>query len=168
MDFYQLFTNFYVPLCLFGERYLENKEDAADVVQDVFIKLWQQQDHFESLPQIKSFLYTSVRNASLNILKHRTAAELYSRRLLEKQQNSFFRDYVVEEETFRILIQAINKLTEQPRKVMFLALSGKDNKEIAEELSIAEGTVHSHKKLAYKKLRQELKDYFYLIIPFIS
>ena len=50
---------------------------------------------------------------------------------------------------------------------MMLALEGNDNKKIAASLNIADGTVHTLKKIAYKRLREDLKEYFYLLLPFI-
>lgn len=70
------------------------------------------------------------------------------------------------QETRRIIANAIKRLPPQASKVMMLALSGKGNKEIAEKLQISDGTVHTHKKIAYKRLREELKDYFYILLLF--
>ena len=159
-----MFNDFYVSLCIFAERYLNNKEEAADIAQDTFIKLWQRKEDFQNIYQIKSFLYTTARNSCLNMLEHKQVVENYTDQFLKKQKDSFFRDHVIEEETYRIINQAINKLSPQVSKIMKLALSGKNNKEIAIELDISEGTVHTHKKIAYKKLREELKDYFYILL----
>ena len=163
-----LFDDFYIPLCLFVERYLSDAEAADDVVQEGFIRLWQQRGEFEYLYQVKSFLYTSARNSALNELEHKKVVSSYASKLLEKKEDVFFRDQVIEEETYRILVSAIGKLPEQTRKVMLLALEGNDNKEIAACLNIADGTVHSLKKIAYKRLREELKEYFYLLLALVG
>ena len=67
------------------------------------------------------------------------------------RNESFFRDQVLEEETYRILMNAVQKLPGQTQNVMLLALEEKDNKEIVFSLS----TVHTLKKIAYKRLREE-------------
>lgn len=162
-----LFDDFYVPLCLFAERYLDNPQMAEDVVQECFIKLWQHRGEFEYHRQVKSFLYTSARNSALNEIEHQKVVHTYAGKIVDKSDESFFRDHVIEEETYRMLVNAIDKLPEQTRKVMLLALEGNDNKEIAVSLNIADGTVHTLKKIAYKRLREDLKEYFYLILPFI-
>lgn len=162
-----LFDDFYVPLCLFAERYVENSQLAEDIVQECFIKLWQHRGEFEYGYQVKSFLYTSVRNSALNEIEHQKVVHSYADKWAGRAEESFFRDRVVEEETYRILINAIDKLPEQTRKVMLLALEGQDNKEIAATLNITDGSLHTLKKIAYKRLREELKDYFYLILPFV-
>jgi RNA polymerase sigma-70 factor (ECF subfamily) len=164
--FKDLFDHFFLPLCLFAEKFLENKEDAADVVQDTFIKLWQRKEDFQQvhINQIKSFLYTTIRNSCLNELEHKRIIDNYSTHIQTVHKESFFNDQLIEEETYRILVQAINKLPPRTAQIMLLALGGKDNKEIATELSISEGTLHTHKKIAYKRLRENLKDYFYFIL----
>ena len=159
-DFKKLFDGYYVPLCLFAQRYLDHPADAADTVQDIFIKLWQRRYDFDNIFAIKSFLYTAVRNASLNRLEHLKVVEKYRDRLTEMQSDVFFHDHVIEQERFRIFWAAIHALPDQTRRVMLLALDGKDNREIANSLGIAQGTVHTHKKIAYKRLRYSLRDQF--------
>lgn len=85
-----LFDDFYIPLCLFVERYLSDAEAADDVVQECFIRLWQQRGEFEYLYQVKSFLYTSARNSALNELEHKKVVSSYASKLLEKKEDVFF------------------------------------------------------------------------------
>ena len=155
-DFRKLFDGYYIPLCLFAERYLKNSEDAADIVQEAFIKLWQQRKDFGNPYAIKSFLYTSIRNASLNKLQHLKVVEKYNSWFTISRSDEFFHDHVIEQDCFHILREAIHKLPDQTRKVMLLALDGKSNRDIALTLDIAEGTVHTHKKIAYRRLRETL------------
>lgn len=167
-DFKKLFDEYYVALCLFAERYLGNPEDAADVAQDAFIKLWQRRNDFSNLYAIKTFLYTTVRNASLNRLEHIKVAEKYKEHLSKVQSDYFFHDHVVEQERFRIVWKAIQELPNQTRRVILLALEGKDNRSIAAALEIAPDTVHTHKKIAYKRLRENIRKYFPLLFVFLA
>ena len=140
---------------------------SADIVQDVFAKLWQIRDDFFYLHQVKAFLYTAVRNHALNELEHSKVAHEYEQKIIAKKADAFFRDAIVEEETFRILSEAIEKLPTQMRAIMQLALEGKKNAEIAERLNVSSETVHTLKKVAYKKLRAFLTDYYYCLLLFI-
>lgn len=162
-----LFDDFYVPLCLSVQRYLNCPETAEDIVQECFIKLWQQRGEFRYMNQVKSFLYTTARNSALNELERLKVREAYVNRELEKNEQVFFRDTLIEGETYRLLRNAIDRLPEQTRRIMQLALEGYDNKEIAKTLKIADGTVHSLKKIAYKRLREDLKEHFYLCLPIL-
>lgn len=121
---------------------------------------------FFYLHQVKSFLYTAVRNKALNELEHSKVVFEYAQKVIEKRKDSFFHDAVVEEETCRMLTDAIDKLPDQMRAIMRLAMEGKKNGEIAEYLNVSVETVHTLKKIAYKKLRIYLKDYYYFLILF--
>ena len=157
-QFRSIFDKYYISLCMFANQYVENDAVAADIVQECFVKLWQLRDDFMYVHQIKSFLYTSVRNKSLNE---------YAQKVQEMSKDSFFQDKVIAEESYRILVDAIEKLPPQMKSIMQLALEGKSNPEIAETLNISGETVHSQKKIAYRKLRVYLKDYYYLVFYFL-
>ena len=122
---------------------------------------------FFYLHQLKAFLYTAVRNKALNELEHSKVVYEYAQNVIEKKKDSFFHDAIVEEETYRIVSEAINKLPDQMKAIMQLSLEGKKNAEIADRLNISTETVHTLKKIAYKKLRENLKDYYYFLLFFI-
>ena len=166
-QFRSIFDKYYISLCMFANKYVENDELAADIVQECFVKLWQLRDDFMYVHQIKSFLYTSVRNKSLNELEHTKVMNEYAQKVQEMSKDSFFQDKVIAEESYRILVDAIEKLPPQMKSIMQLALEGKSNPEIAETLNISGETVHSQKKIAYRKLRVYLKDYYYLVFYFL-
>ena len=162
-----IFDKYYITLCMFANQYVEDDALAADIVQECFVKLWQLRDDFMYVHQIKSFLYTSVRNKSLNELEHTKVMNEYAQKVMEMGKDSFFQDKVIAEESYRILVDAIDKLPPQRKNIMRLALEGKTNPEIAEALNISGETVHSQKKIAYRKLRGYLKDYYYLLFYFL-
>ena len=162
-----IFDKYYIALCMFANQYVEDDALAADIVQECFVKLWQLRDDFMYIHQIKSFLYTSVRNKSLNELEHTKVMNEYAQKVMEMGKESFFQDKVIAEESYRILVDAIDKLPPQMKSIMRLALEGKTNPEIAEALNISGETVHSQKKIAYRKLREYLKDYYYLLFYFL-
>ena len=105
-----LFDDFYVPLCLSVQRYLNCPATAEDIAQECFIKLWQQRGEFRYMSQVKSFLYTTARNSALNELEHRKVREAYVNRELERNEQGFFRDTLVESETYRLLRNAIEQI----------------------------------------------------------
>ena len=160
-EYHNVFKAYYGSLCSFACQYVEDPELAADIVQDGFVKLWQLRDDFYYRHQVKAFLYTMVRNRSLNELEHSKVAYEYEQKIKAKKSDTFFHDAVVEEETFRILSEAIGKLPPQMRSIMQLALEGKKNAEIADTLQVSPETVHTLKKSAYKKLRKYLTNYYY-------
>ncbi|MCW3806633.1 RNA polymerase sigma-70 factor [Plebeiibacterium marinum] len=159
--FRTLFDLFYPSLCLFSEKYVVNTSAAQDIAQEAFVKYWEKHHTFDNILKIKSYLYVSVRNASLNYLrlkKHTLALD----DLKKIESEDFYKDILIEEETYRIFYQAINSLPNQMKTVIQFTLEGLKNKEIAEQMGISENTVHSHKKEAYKKLKENLKVHYLL------
>ena len=77
--FHNVFDKYYVSLCVFANQYLDDADAAADVVQDVFAKLWLIKDDFLYLHQVKGFLYSAVRNKALNELEHTRVVDEYTR-----------------------------------------------------------------------------------------
>lgn len=163
-EFQALFKRFYVPLCMFADKYVSDKQLSADITQDIFFRLWQKRNDFNDLQHIKSFLYISVHNRALNEIAHRKTVKSNIDDLNNHYIKQFFQEGVIEEETYRIMLEEIDRLPNQMRSIMLLALKGLKNNEIANELNISIETVRSLKKIAYKKLRENLKEHYYLLL----
>lgn len=164
--FQEVFDKFYQTLCVFASTMVKNDALAADIVQDTFVKYWERRADFDNSLKIKAFLYTVVRHNCLNIL--RDGKELILKDDLEEfEKESFFSDILIERESYRIFYNAVDSLPPQTQKIIYLALDGMKNAEIATELQVSENNVHRLKKIAYKKLKEILKDYYYLIFVFL-
>ncbi len=81
-----------------------------------------------------------------------------------RESESYFEDNVIEQEMFMLVHKAIEVLPPQMRTIIHYAMDGLKNPQIALEMGIAEGTVHSLKKTAYRKLREQLQEHFYLLL----
>lgn len=157
-----LFDEFYSALCLFAERFLGDREAAEDVVQEGFLKYWGRHADFDNYYKIKSFLYVVVRHDCLNILRDkRVKLELMEDMAVESDE--FFREQVMEEEAYRVFYRAIDGLPQQMRTVIYLALQGLKNGEIAEKMGVSEHAVHAYKKEAYKRLKDKMKEHYYML-----
>ena len=75
--FHELYEKHYRPLVMFAMRYLEHNEDAEDIVQDLFVAVWESEEKFMSEQGLYVFLYNSVRNACLNFLKHKQVEKIF-------------------------------------------------------------------------------------------
>ncbi|GAB7089535.1 RNA polymerase sigma-70 factor [Marinifilum fragile] len=152
-------------LCLFAQKYVQDSDVAADMVQESFIKLWKGKDDFENQSAVKAFLYTVTRNNCLNYLKHNKIVLDYSLQVMEK--DLFYRDHIIEQETYMAIHDAIEVLPSQGKRVVEMSMRGIKNPEIAERLSISVNTVKSVKANAYRLLRLRLQDVVVLLIMFV-
>ncbi len=155
-QFEALFEQLYSRLCVYSSRYLSDKNEVEDLVQDSFIGLWNKRWDFEHINAAKSFLYTSVRNKCLNVLKHQSVIKDHQQRLIYELESVQVDNNMIEEEYFGRLHNEIKNLPAGCQNIMLLALRGLKNREISEELGISENTVKTQKKIAYAKLKERL------------
>ncbi|NHN25301.1 RNA polymerase sigma-70 factor [Flavobacterium jejuense] len=165
-EYERLFDKLYTSLCLFANKYIGDLDQSKDIVQDVFVKVWEDNVGFQNENNIKSYLYTSVKNKSLDYLKSKrvkTTDNFPITEIAKLETESFFLREVVVLETSNIIENAINTLPNKCAQIIRLSIKDFTNTEIAEELDISINTVKAQKKIAYKRLRPLLKDYFILI-----
>lgn len=158
VSFKMFFDSFYQSLVVFAQKYVIDKEIAEDLCQDAFIKLYESENEFENLDNLKAYLYTLMRNSCLNYIKH-TKVELSYKDLKKTESESYFKDSVVEQETYRLLYQAIATLPTKSKKIIELSLSGMSNPEIAKELNVSINTIKTLKLRSYQTLRELLHDH---------
>lgn len=156
--------DWYPGLVMFAQHFINSQAEAEDIVQNAFIKLFESFNGEKNINAAKAFLYKTIRNECLNLIKHEAVKQKYSH-ASENNINTetFFLEKIIEEETFSYLSNAIKQLPEQCQKVLTLSLNGLKNNEIAEDLQISINTVKSQKKRAYQKLREQLKDVYQII-----
>ncbi len=156
----QLYDFFFVPLCAYGSRFITNQQVVADIVQEVFIKLWHKRKSFFSIFSLRTFLYISVRNACLNELRNQKRrgkkVEISELTALED------RDFIVEEEVYRMISMEIEALPPAMKRVFELTLLDLKIKDIAAVLNISENTARNQRAVAKKKLQEKLKNWVFL------
>jgi RNA polymerase sigma-70 factor (ECF subfamily) len=156
-----LLKQYYNTLCLFAERLVNTKPAAEDIVGESFIKLWNKRGDFESTQNIKAFLYITVRNACLNYLKQTKRELLNQKQLayLSGEKEEFVLNAMIRAEVVREIMNEIENLPEQCRKVLKLAyLEGLQNKEVAKVLNISVHTVKNQKARAIQLMKMRLRD----------
>ena len=162
-EYNNLFNLMYKPLCLFSNKYIRNLAVSKDIVQDVFIKIWEDKIEFNNENVIKSYLYISVKNKSLDYLKsklYKSTDFLSTKNIENLETEVFFLREVVLTETSFIIENAINTLPNKCAKIIIMSLKGLTNSEIANELELSINTIKTQKKIAYKRLRPLLKKFF--------
>ena len=151
----------YAKLCSFTNKYLNDEDASRDIVQDIFVKLWENQIYVKSGATLESFLYTSVKNSSINYLKKIATKDKYKDKVKEYYDDlsseSLCEHTILEKETFKKVHDYIKKLPAKSKKVMDLHLEGLSNEEIKDYLGVSITTVKTLKNISYKKIRENFK-----------
>ena len=153
-------------LCLYAERILGHREDAEDIVNDIFLKLWETRDQMRKTKSLLTYIYRSVRNNCLDFLKHRQVIHEYVKYLSNYSAIFHDRDDVhplsllLSEETVCAREQAIDVLPPRCKDIFILArIEGLSHQDIAEQLGITASTVKTQITIATNKLCQTLENF---------
>jgi RNA polymerase sigma-70 factor (family 1) len=170
LAFREIFKRYNRALFAHAYNKLKDKEEAKDVVQDVFLKFWNysQQENFTPL-NLASYLHVAIRNRVLDTLSKSKHASNYVNSLQifldEEEERTDFR--IREQQLQKHIDQAILSLPSRMRLVF--EMSRKEHlshKEIAQQLNISDQTVTDQIKKALKILRSKLGILLYLIFIF--
>ena len=164
--FKEIYDRYNKLLYLFAYNKLRNKEEAKDVVQDVFAWLLNNRTRFAINSSVSSFLYKSVLNKIFDIFRHQSVIRNY----IEQGDHyididSTETDYLIREKDIAQMIrQEIDAMPQKMKEVYLLRFEQYlSAKEIAEQLNISENTVNTHLKRAAKKLRDNLGMLIYVV-----
>jgi len=156
--FEQLFRTHYGPLCAFAVQYVKDGDQAEDLVQDLFFRLWQDRERTSVTTSLKAYLFTAVRNRCLNAVKSQGRVRSLNEEVDDRMEDD---ERGEDEHTARIarVQAAIAALPAERRKVFRLSrYEGLKYLEIAERLGISVKTVENQMGKALKTLREELAD----------
>lgn len=153
-DLKQIFDKYYEALVQYANRFLNPKDECEDLVQDVFVSLWEKENIFPDEVSLKVYLFKTVRNKCYNVIKHNKVKNKYSENIVQSlEDDNLFLKQILEEEIVRQLYHAIEVLPERKKEIIKLSLRGLKNNEIATELNIKLQTVKTLKSQAYKILK---------------
>lgn len=158
----------YAPLLyMHAYKRLKNREEAKDIIQELFIAIWERRSEIELKSNLSGYLYTSVRNRVLKVISHKQVESSYFISLHDSIQKGYANtDYLIrEKELIDLIEKEINALPSKMRLVFNLSRkSHLSHKEIAEKLDLSESTVKKQVNNALKVLRLKLQALLYLII----
>lgn len=145
--FDQVYKTYYHRLCFYASRFIK-ADHAEDVIETLFLKLWNKKQAFETEEHMKAFLYHAVRNACLDYIKVSRNAAIRHNTYTETQahQDPDPLHHLIEAETLAGIYQAIEALPAQCAKVIRMSfLEGRDNASIASEMNLSLQTVKNYK-----------------------
>jgi RNA polymerase sigma-70 factor (ECF subfamily) len=165
---FELLFHFYYPgLVIYTSQFTADRFEAEEIVQDFFVRFWQKHQQIFPGDSLKNYFFSSVKNGSLNYLKHKKIEARYLKELsdLSEQHLVYDPDLYVATELQDKIKQSINLLPEKCREIFVMSrVQGLKNDEIAAELKLSKRTVETQISNALKVLRVELKDYLGLLI----
>jgi RNA polymerase sigma-70 factor (family 1) len=166
--FKNLFNAFFPALFSFTQQLVRDRETARDITQEAFLRTYSKWEIFEFTDAIKAFLYVTAKNLCLDhFKKNKTIQNFQSSQRQETIIEENFLFELTRQETFRLLYKAIRELPAHPQRVILLSLRGHSNAEISEIMGISVNTVKTHKKNAYRILKEKMSDAYY-VLPIIA
>lgn len=179
IKFEQAYIQYYSRLKRFAYEYIMCEEDVENILQDLFLDLWERGTLMNPHANLLALLLTMLRNRCIDFLRRKTTQEKIYKKIedesilelkmkyesLKAIDDNFFLENDVES----IVQNAINSLPDKCREIFILSkIEGKKQKTIAKDLNISIYTVENQMAIAYKKLKELLKHYiplfFYLVM----
>jgi RNA polymerase sigma-70 factor (ECF subfamily) len=159
--FEEIFNTWYDPLVRYCMQRLFNQEDAEEIVQDIFIKLWVRRKELNYSPSIKSYLYRTALNRIINFKEHQQVRNAHRTHVLAA--SNYISDdssSINAKEIQWLAAEAVNSMPKKRKMVYELSRrDGLNYAEIAEKMGVSVKTVEAHLTAALVQLRTHLKDY---------
>ena len=166
--FRELFGTFYRYLVLYALRYVKQQEVAEDVVQEVFIAIYEKSILKNYQGSLKAYLYTSVRNRCYNYLRDAKVEDRNMALYAEAAVYSDNVDMIDREEILEKIREVLDELPEKCREVCLLRfVHGYKYSEISEQLGMNENTVKVQLHRGMDKLKHCFADYDFTLILFV-
>ena len=166
-----LYKKYYQQLFSLAYRYVKQQEVAEEVVHDVFITIWNKGDQLNIQYSIKSYLFKSVVNSSLNYLK-KEKMDIEKRMVYLSAQDALLGDEAFNESEQALLNgleEALSLLPAKCREVMYLSRFGKlKQSEIATQMDISVKTVKNHLTYGFHKIREHINKRKHIITSLIA
>lgn len=163
--FRELFDCYYPVVSGFMKSVLPMDEDAYDVAQEVFIKLWLMRAALPDITSLRFYLYRMSLNQTINFIKKNKKAACFP--LSDIPYDQMMEDVIDMKDKEAFIAAVVGKMPEQRRKVFIMSrLEHRTNDEIASMLNIKKKTVENHLNLALKELRAALPASLFLFVTF--
>ncbi len=169
-DFFNLYQQYNVLVYNVALNYLQNVEDAEEITQDIFVKLYNSLDKFKEQSTIKTWIYRITINKCLDFIKHKNSQKRFfvfgkkSQNEFEIQKISTYEHpgiLLENQENAAILFKVINELNENQKTAFILSkIDGLSNPEIAAIMQVSISSVESLIFRAKTSLKEKLSNKF--------
>lgn len=162
-DFDSLFLKYHHPLFLYTLKFIEDENVALDLLQDVFVSVWEKGQYLGAEGQVKAYLFAAIKHNCLNYIKHQKIVRKFEQHAafeLKEMEGAYYlsgEQSLIEKESMQIIDSAIDSLTDIYKEVITLSrFDGLKNKEIAERLNIPVRTVETRIFRAITILKEKI------------
>jgi len=165
-----IFTKYYKDLVRFSMRFTRNPDAAEELVQDVFVKLWENRNSLVISTSLKSFLLKSVQNRSLDHLRFENIRNKYASEILENLilSDNDTEKQVLHSELEEHFLKVLANLPELYVEVYSMSRNeSMTYAEIAQKLGVSVRTVEVRMAKALQIIRLELKDFLVMVLYYL-
>ena len=169
--FEMLFRTYYQPLCNYAFTFVQDRDEAEEIVQSTFLNIWEKRENLSIHTGVKPYLYAMVRNACLNVLKHEKIKQQHATMEMAIAERSIesVASTVIASELEAKIHDAMDHLPEQCRLIFKLSrFEDLKYAEIAEQLNISIKTVENQMGKALRIMRDQLRDYLPVLIVIMN
>ena len=169
----ELYARYKEGLLYYCKKYLNNHAGAEDVVQDIFLQIWETRDSLNAELSFSGYIYTLAHHRILNMFRQFDVHSRFAKHILasENDTTNETEDLIMENDYVTLLNDLIEKLPPMQKEVFRLSnIEGLTYKEISELLQISHENVRKHASLATKKIKNQFlqhKDALFYTITII-
>ena len=174
IEFDQLFRKYHRRLFLFTLKFIDNENDALDIVQNVFVAIWENGKFNQSEELVQAYLFNSVRNSCFNYLKHQKIVRKFENETslqLKEMEAVYYQSgekSLIEAENLKQINDALDSLPDIYKEVIVLSrFEGLKNSEIAEKLNLPIRTIETRVFRALSFLREKISQKSFFILLFM-
>lgn len=166
-NFSEIYSVHFNKLHRFATDFIHSEEAAHDIVQDIFIELWNNKEHLEDIKSMNAYLFRLVKNRCLDHLKHLVHEKNYEEYAVWEYNSRIESlslmtdDYVIANEMSTLVKNAVNNLPPRCKEIFLLSrINGMKHSEIAGKLNLSENTVGVQLGIALRRIRAVTDKYF--------
>jgi RNA polymerase sigma-70 factor (ECF subfamily) len=160
-EFESLFRSSYVSLVRYARTLIKDQDTAEEIVQDLFVRLWQEKEKIKIESSLNGYLFRAVHNKCLHYIEHIKVVERHAGTVISGQADPaddpseilHYKDLQLK------IARILERLPERCGKIFCMSrFEGLKYSEIAEKLSVSVKTVEASMGIALKEFRKELKE----------
>lgn len=157
--FEEIFRRFRSRLLSYLGRFTKSADEAKELTQEIFIKLWSNREHLSGIESPQHYIFIMARNKAVDFLRRAALDSRMRRNLWEsiKEQRSTTEEQMFADDSSRLINEAISKLSAQKQTVFRLSrVDGLKHDQIAIQLNISKNTVKNHIVASVKFIKDYL------------